>query len=664
MEVESNHSSDGGQSSENEEKQVESDNNSEIESGSDVEVENSNQNSDEELESAEGQSDRSGDESSNTDPKETVIENEESDEGDSDNEVPDNSKNFKPEESAYLGTDFMDDSMENELQAIEEDMEEEFDSDVENEDKKALKNESISDPFCIHFNHDLSPELLEAVSAVPQKSEKTKAKWPTLDNILIEIPQSDSQQSAAKKKRKTILGDEEIFASEGKIPEILDPTELTKKSWIKQLISKNIESLSPLQTEILSVVNNYQDFYYPHRNFDNGEDIRMTYCIHAINHVLKTRTKILHHNAKLGKLKGKKNSNVPEVCRDQGLVRPKVLIVLPFRDSAFRVVNNLIDLLNPNEKNTTMNYKRFVEEFTGQTLYFPKKNAKPEDYEQTFAGNTEDTFRIGISLNKKSMKLYTPFYASDILIASPLGLRLIIGAKGDHEREYDFLASIEVLILDQMELFLAQNWDHLLHLFDHLHLQPQSRQNTDFSRVRSWCLNGWSHFYRQTLLFSSYDLPEFRALFNNRCKNYRGKIRTANPCVAGTIRHVTVQVPQIFHRIEVKSVESSFDTRFEYFVNTILPQFKPAIMAHCMIYIPSYFDFVRIRNYFKKEELNFAQICEYSKDNKISKARTLFYHSSTHFLLYSERGHFFRRTRIKGDFLKFVSVRFTQHFFS
>lgn len=71
-------------------------------------------------------------------------------------------------------------------------------------------------------------------------------------------------------------------------------------------------------------------------------------------------------------------------------------------------------------------------------------------------------------------------------------------------------------------------------------------------------------------------------------------------------------------------------------------------MAHCMIYVPSYFDYVRLRNYFKTETINFVQICEYTKDGKIARARDMFYHSSAHFLLYSERAHFFRRTRIKG----------------
>ena len=52
--------------------------------------------------------------------------------------------------------------------------------------------------------------------------------------------------------------------------------------------------------------------------------------------------------------------------------------------------------------------------------------------------------------------MYADFYSSDILIASPLGLRLIIGAEGESNRDYDFLASIELLVIDQADVFFMQ----------------------------------------------------------------------------------------------------------------------------------------------------------------------------------------------------------------
>ena len=53
-----------------------------------------------------------------------------------------------------------------------------------------------------------------------------------------------------------------------------------------------------------------------------------------------------------------------------------------------------------------------------------------DDFEALFSGNIDDHFRIGVGVAKKSLKLYTDFYAADIILASPLGLRTIIGAEG------------------------------------------------------------------------------------------------------------------------------------------------------------------------------------------------------------------------------------------
>ena len=66
------------------------------------------------------------------------------------------------------------------------------------------------------------------------------------------------------------------------------------------------------------------------------------------------------------------------------------------------------------------------------------------------------------------MRLYAPFYSSDIIIASPLGMRTVIGAEGEKNRDFDFLSSIEILIIDQADVYLMQNWEHVLVRFPYV----------------------------------------------------------------------------------------------------------------------------------------------------------------------------------------------------
>jgi len=56
-----------------------------------------------------------------------------------------------------------------------------------------------------------------------------------------------------------------------------------------------------------------------------------------------------------------------------------------------------------------------------------------------------------MQVTRTGLNLYSNFYSSDILVASPLGLRRIIGAEGEKECDFDFLSSIEVLVLLQVK---------------------------------------------------------------------------------------------------------------------------------------------------------------------------------------------------------------------
>ncbi|KAG8222130.1 hypothetical protein J437_LFUL002127 [Ladona fulva] len=550
-----------------------------------------------------------------------------------------------------------DDTEEKAIKLLDEELDDTSDDDECNEEC-----EKVKDPFFKHLNSELCEEMLENLSCAPTKLEKNKLHWPNLGQIIVYLP-TLSKKIVSDSENKILAIDVKVYAQSATSPKIIETKE---KTWsflhIKPRLQKNLLKANPcgvpdvteneinfssMQNELFSIINSYKDLYFPERNYDCSEEVRFVYVLHAVNHVLKTRSEILKHNSLI-----EKKQDIPDEFRDQGLVRPKVLILVPFRETALRVVKMIISILAPNKKDNVLNKKRFFDEFTGGEIAMPKKNPKPEDYERLFSGNADDNFKLGLSITKKSLKLYSDFYASDILLASPLGLRVLIGAEGEKDRDFDYLASLELLVMDGADVFAMQNWDHVMHLTNHLHLQPSAasttRSGTDFSRVRPWAVEGHSSHYRQTIVISSTPLPGPAALFATKCKNYEGAVRVANPVPTGSISEVIVQMPQVFHRIDVQSATEAIDARFKLFTTKVLPQYKDKITKHVLIYIPQYFDYIRIRNYLEKEDISFVQICEYSKEGRVAQARDHFFHGKSHFLLYSERFHYFRRVRIKG----------------
>ncbi|XP_033731196.1 digestive organ expansion factor homolog [Pecten maximus] len=149
-------------------------------------------------------------------------------------------------------------------------------------------------------------------------------------------------------------------------------------------------------------------------------------------------------------------------------------------------------------------------------------------------------------------------------------------------------------------------------------------------------------------MFSSVAAPQINAILNRHCGNYAGKVMVTRPDTSGAICQIVLQLPQTYHKVKTSSYASAADDRFEFFIKKILPHQKEALKAQTLLFIPSYFDFVRLRNHFVREDLDFSQICEYSSDKNNSRSRSYFFHGNAHFLLYTERAHFFKRFKLRG----------------
>ncbi|KAI8909574.1 hypothetical protein EDD86DRAFT_205755 [Gorgonomyces haynaldii] len=397
----------------------------------------------------------------------------------------------------------------------------------------------------------------------------------------------------------------------------------------------NKKGFTQLQQPLFEYFNNYQDFYFCKSEHKHQDAIRNVLALHVLNHVYKTRNLVLKTNAKL------KKQDVE--IRDQGFTRPKILVLLPFKNHCYEFVNALMDI-----SGTTIheNKKRFQEEFQPPEGDGPDPR-KSDDFNQTFKGNIDDHFRLGIKFDRKKMKMYAPFFSCDILVASPLGLKTIIGEPGDRKREFDYLSSIEVVVMNHAEIFLNQNWDHVRSIFDHLNLIPKEAHGCDFSRVRSYYLDEKAKYVRQNIFFSAFQFPELNALIHSYCKNMDGSIKITDE-YKGSLSDVVVQIPQVFQRIPKSTIQELPVKRFEFFKEKILPMLHSNAVqkSHVLIVVPSYFDFVRIRNYMKDHNYNFAAISEYSTRSQVDRSRHYFKQGETKLMLYSERAHFFRRYKI------------------
>ena len=77
------------------------------------------------------------------------------------------------------------------------------------------------------------------------------------------------------------------------------------------------------------------------------------------------------------------------------------------------------------------NQRRFRREYGGgDKAERSRVVPKPSSYTAMFTGNTDDCFKLGVAVRGKMLRLFADFYSSDIILASPLGLRTVIGAEG------------------------------------------------------------------------------------------------------------------------------------------------------------------------------------------------------------------------------------------
>lgn len=503
-------------------------------------------------------------------------------------------------------------------EAEEDDEDENDKGDNEADDEIVLDDEGdgdAQDPFEWHFANPDESTLLKAAGGVEWVNHKYDGSLG--GRSILSVPKTGA------------LGDELSVKSFDSLP---------VKYRLQAPFQRENGDLSPLQKQLASPMFGYRDILYPHRTWDNASSIQRLYTLHIMNHIYKTRDRVLKHNARLSAAEDPSELEL----RDQGFTRPKVLVLLPTRNSAYEFISTVSKVSGLTQQE---NRKRFVQAFFDDA---EPPSTKPDDFRKLFKGNTNDMFCLGVKFTRQAVKLYSSFYSSDLIIASPLGLRLIVGSKGDKKRDYDFLSSIELLVVDQADAIQMQNWDNVEHIFKHLNLVPKESHGCDFSRVRSWYLDEQANKLRQTLVISNFTTPEINGTLSRYCSNISGKLKVRSSC-SGSMAQIGMRLRQVFTRIAAPDPVSDPDVRFRHFKSVLLPALQRAASYEgTLIIVPTYLDFIRLRNYFDDNNSPAWTISEYSSVSEVSRARSLFATGRTKILLYTERLHHFRRYDIKG----------------
>lgn len=489
--------------------------------------------------------------------------------------------------------------------------------------------EDETDPFGVHFANADNDELSKRLESIQMKDWRTeKDNAAGIGALTVSVPKSVQGNVI----RKAV---------------IKNTADLTLKKRLGETSARHIPTFDELQQAVAPYIFNYSDVLLGNRTPQNADSLRSVACLHALNHVLKGRDRVLKNTARLAQAEHPDSLDL----RDQGFTRPKVLILTETRQIASKYADTIVELFSPEQQE---NKQRFKDSFTAP---FDDRETMPEDYSELFGGNNDNSFLTALKFTRKTLKFYSAFYSSDIILASPLGLRRIIEHEDAKKRDYDFLSSIEVAIVDQADAMQMQNWENVEIVFKHLDLEVKDSHGADFSRIRNWYLDGHAKYLRQTIIFSAYITPEMNNLFNSSMLNIAGKAKFT-PLYPGAITETGgLGIKQTFSRFNAVSPAADPDARFKYFTTAILPTLlrlpKPADGAHgILVFVPSYYDFLRVRNFFATSTLtanvSFGAIHDYSEVRDQRRARSHFLSGRHTILLYTQRAHHFFRLRIRG----------------
>ena len=378
--------------------------------------------------------------------------------------------------------------------------------------------------------------------------------------------------------------------------------------------------------------------------------VRKTVALHVLHHMLSARDRVLANSNKL--------KTDPEIdVRDQGFTRPRILILTATKSLAREFIDSMLSFCGP-----VLESVRGRERFNAQ--FEKAESVITDSRSEFFAGDTEDNFTLGVAVTKKSMKLGATPLESDLLICSPLALKMT--------ENLDFLSSLEIVVIDRADYLRMQNWDHVVDVLGKANKQPTDLHGVDISRLRLSTVEGLNRNLRQTILTTDTMHSDSFSVFtdrwdkNGQVGNFRGFARLS--------RKRTSEVTRVREELQVHRQVFMAAGQSKDVANPLLYSFKEKFwkdvgreLSRLAIVCANYFDYLELKKFFKDEtEASVACISEFTDQRRLTGSREMFASGDKSVLLLTERLLWYKPLKLKGvqHVVFYGCPSYPQHYFN
>ncbi|OHS95474.1 hypothetical protein TRFO_38426 [Tritrichomonas foetus] len=395
----------------------------------------------------------------------------------------------------------------------------------------------------------------------------------------------------------------------------------------------------------------YRDFMYVGK--ENAR-FRKIAALHVVNHIYRD-------------FEAKENRPSPDF-KDSNFTPSVILVLCPHKLQAYQFITDVIKCLpdkvtvkneEGNEEEQQFQIENFdkLAEYTVDKISEHYLRTRAADWLETFGGNSDSDFKTGIRFFHNKVSLFQGIAKSQLVIASPLALSLF--------EEKNFLSSIEILVLDSIDVLTMQHSDRLAQIILQLNTLPKTVDQTDWSRLRPYCANNNHRKMRQNIGYGAILSPE---IFNQyqKFENIRGQL-IIRPLIYPRALQ-SGEFERTYKKMNSGSIDKIGEAIYKTFKEKLFPLIKQwrsedeNVAKRTIIYFVSSFRFFQARKMLEDDLVNYLELSDESTKQDSSNMKKAFRSDPNAVLLLTERHYFYFRPKLEAGRVIFMQPPSYPHF--